>query len=829
MTELDLDLVNSEQAMLVLNSLPNVQILNGKSTKEDDDEEEYDNNYMSEQMEEIKEDKNLEEGSNYNSGNKNINSFNNNKDEKENSTMKNIEKSDKKISLGKDSEEMPINEKNINNVVDNPSCKSNKSNITNKSNMTNKSNTTNKSNKSNKNFNNFAFSKIDITNSELLSLLNDSYTDTNSNFIYYLKYLSDLIVSLKNPRYREAKTFYHDLYSQALLEIENKRTTYTKYYYLFQLITTKIKIIKNAFQEILPIILEKFPELKKDNTFSQIMTEFFSSIEDFKVTFETLHNHIKNDGNNSNNNIINDINNSNHNANNNSIENNKLNNKLKEKENTIKNLETTKKQLINSMKEMNNLYQKKIDDLEKENKIMTDKLLQKANVIGNNPTTITYNDSQTTITATEREKLKNLHQITSPIKENDEKSNSSNNYGKKTKTPNRKNIQTSNNTLENNNQDISYNNIYTAPTDLSHSYNKKKNVMSLKALKDFIAELYASKTLYDFKCMENGLPKETLEEHMYTFLNKKYGLKNLIIDFAKNVINGIKIYSKKDSEVLLFGKIMRNEQEEDARFILDKVIESINELLLIYIKNQNPLKSFNEVKKLFEIKKNSELFEEEWKGIIFSIYENKEAEEIQKKIEEFIYKKNENKKNEFINFYKNSRNNQNIFQNKLTRTEKFNMCIVEEDNKILFNDFIKIVLDNHIRFRDKQIKNFVTLFKEVDKNCDGIINEQEFSELVIKFKIFPKENVENEIFKFLEKIDVYDNQKFTFSDCVTFFTNEKIKDENGKEISILQKVCMNNNNIDNINNCHSESIIENNEEQMNKALNDFENGKDGNN
>ena len=139
------------------------------------------------------------------------------------------------------------------------------------------------------------------------------------------------------------------------------------------------------------------------------------------------------------------------------------------------------------------------------------------------------------------------------------------------------------------------------------------------------------------------------------------------------------------------------------------------------------------------------------------------------------------------------------------------------------------MLDNHIGFRDKQIKNFVTLFKEVDKNCDGIINEQEFSELVIKFKIFPKENVENEIFKFLEKIDVYDNQKFTFSDCVTFFTNEKIKDENGKEISILQKVCMNNNNIDNINNCHSESIIENNEEQMDKALNDFENGKDGNN
>ena len=44
---------------------------------------------------------------------------------------------------------------------------------------------------------------------------------------------------------------------------------------------------------------------------------------------------------------------------------------------------------------------------------------------------------------------------------------------------------------------------------------------------------------------------------------------------------------------------------------------------------------------------------------------------------------------------------------------------------------------------------------------------------------------ESEIFKFLEKFDAYDNQKFTFSDCVDFFSNEKIKDENGNDV-VLQ-------------------------------------------
>ena len=40
LTVLDLDLVDSNEAMIVLNNLPNVQMLNGKSTKDDDEEEE---------------------------------------------------------------------------------------------------------------------------------------------------------------------------------------------------------------------------------------------------------------------------------------------------------------------------------------------------------------------------------------------------------------------------------------------------------------------------------------------------------------------------------------------------------------------------------------------------------------------------------------------------------------------------------------------------------------------------------------------------------------------------------------------------------------------
>ena len=169
---------------------------------------------------------------------------------------------------------------------------------------------------------------------------------------------------------------------------------------------------------------------------------------------------------------------------------------------------------------------------------------------------------------------------------------------------------------------------------------------------------------------------------------------------------------------------------------------------------------------------------------------------------------------------------ENINNNKLTRIEKYNMLLVPEERNILYTDFIKIVLDNHIRFRDKQLMNFVKLFKSVDTDKDGIINEEEFTELIQKMKIFKEEEVENRIIQYLGKIDPFDNQKITFSECVSFFSNEIITDNdingNEKEISILEKVCFNTNLNGKINN-----EVNNNEINDNIPL--MESGIDSNN
>ena len=918
LTELDIDLIDSNEAMLVLNNLPNVQILNGRSTKDDDDEEEEENgdedlgeindienneesninnkysneisnrlNHLYPKMEEIEEYKNSENNSNYISDSNhrtkthdqgdnidiNENNENINNSETDNDISSNRDKDN--INNSKDKEKKATRNKNVLNDKEfNPKINSN--NEQNASNATsqNKPNTINSikkktlspsqdNNKSKNNdansikiekeresfydYNNSNLEKncnffIDITTDELNLLKGKKYNE-NSNIVPLIKNFYELINESKEPNIDIDKI--KSDYLEKLKSIENKKSDVSNYYYFYSLNKKKMKLIYNMYNELMKYIIQKNPELNKNNILKNLNDELFNTIKDTKNLISNLHKHIEsytyNSEKKNQSHLSNNKENININSNINYAE------ILKEKDKKISTLESIKEKLLKSMKEDSETYEKKISNLEAENKIMTEKILSKANTMFN--TTITM--EQGTILDTDKKKLETNISTISKMRTNNNNNDLINQINQTGK--NRSPIKlTETNTLENINT-INYLNTHTNGNILITNGNvERRQLISLKTLKDLINEIYISKENYDIKCEQYKIPKETLEEHMYTFLNKKYGLKNLIIEWAKNIIAGIKYYSKKDSIVLLFGKIMRNEQEEKARYIIQKLSESIEELLLYYIKRQNPLKLMDDIEKIFQQKKNSELLEEEWKGIIYTIYEKKEAEEIEKKVDAFINKEIERKKVEMLTKYKNSRlghqsnmnyitNNNSYYlntinsvnnmaynnsvsninnlnnsanysymntfgnmSNKLSRMEKYNLFYFTDEKNILYSSFMKIILDNHIRFRDKQLKNFVDLFKSVDTNRDGIINEDEFSELIQRMKIFKEDEIENVIFQYLEKSDPYDYQKFTFSECINFFSSEFIpdKDINGeeKEISVLEKVCFKENQDRNGNN-----------------------------
>ena len=507
------------------------------------------------------------------------------------------------------------------------------------------------------------------------------------------------------------------------------------------------------------------------------------------------------------------------------------------------------------------LFKLKYKRLEEENNVMTKKLMNINKEIEkknseDNIMNSTLNKENMTFNKNSPESKKQQSSISLKEVEKDSKiflsKNTNNSYYSLSNN--------GNNSIQNNNTSIRKNS-----DDKNQYFRPKNKILSLKIVKDIISEIYTSKATFDKKCIESGKPRETLEQHMYTFLNQKYGLKNLIIEWASSIIYAIKTYSNEDAEVYLFGKILRNELDEESRFILIKLQENISQLLEFYLKSKNPLKSQSEIQKSLNEKKNGILTEEEWKGIIFYLYNEDEGNILEKKIISFI-QKNKLKNNESIplntiseimqtnssgmntNYFQSGKSaryydNTNINNSttylethgpkKMTRREMFDLYQFTEDLHIFYKHFINVVGEYQIKLREKYLKNFVKLFRKHDTDLDGVLNENEFINL-IKDIPYCQNNLDEFIFKFLSIIDPFDNKVFIFNDCVSLLSLEIIEENiinNNKE----ENIDIINNNINNINNLDDEikdkdkNEVENgNKDNVNNSLNN-NNNKDENN
>lgn len=103
-------------------------------------------------------------------------------------------------------------------------------------------------------------------------------------------------------------------------------------------------------------------------------------------------------------------------------------------------------------------------------------------------------------------------------------------------------------------------------------------------------------------------------------------MKTLIIEWAAAIINGIKTYQKDDHDIALFGKILRNECDEEFRFIQQTVKETVIALLRALIKEKFPTKTESTLSMLLENilsgKNNMEMWQ--WKKIIEKMYDEED-------------------------------------------------------------------------------------------------------------------------------------------------------------------------------------------------------------
>ena len=315
-------------------------------------------------------------------------------------------------------------------------------------------------------------------------------------------------------------------------------------------------------------------------------------------------------------------------------------------------------------------------------------------------------------------------------------------------------------------------------------------ILTKKQMKDFINEIYDSKMEYDKVCTENHLKKESMEHYMYKFLNNKYGLKNLVIEWSSSIITGIKMYSSADSDINLFNKILKNKVEEGQKLVIMKLKSTIKELYDMYIKNKSRLNTnkgknkLNEAKienKLNSFNENILLNEDEWKNIIKSIYNEEEYQILIKYIINKISDKNDIDKKNYMNNLMSKKKSQVTREDfEFANRKKFPL-------KISYKEFVNILTGYQIVYREKYLSNLHKLFVRCDEESVGVLNEKGFKKLLNSIDFIQK--LGNEYMKkLLNKIDPHSYNNITFTEIVNLFSKEMIADEDGLTMNILDKL-----------------------------------------
>jgi len=276
--------------------------------------------------------------------------------------------------------------------------------------------------------------------------------------------------------------------------------------------------------------------------------------------------------------------------------------------------------------------------------------------------------------------------------------------------------------------------------------------MPLGQLKDTIFDIYQQKIKYDEKSVANCQAKETMEQYMYTYLNQVYGLKSLIIEASSGIIQGIKKYSIVDSDVALFGKILRNECDEGFRFVFAEIKAAMATVLKDKLKQKYKSKTEAELNKMVKEMQQTEITEKYWSAIIMKMYNEEHFHILSKRIKEKIEEKRKNMK---------------VEGKKVTR-EEINQMQSKQTNKIQYTDLQKIILDFQLAKHENYLKKFTTLFKEMDTRREGILKEAEFRQLINRMEI---PVTEKDIQRFLQRVDPYNNQKITYSECLALFSS----------------------------------------------------------
>jgi hypothetical protein len=223
----------------------------------------------------------------------------------------------------------------------------------------------------------------------------------------------------------------------------------------------------------------------------------------------------------------------------------------------------------------------------------------------------------------------------------------------------------------------------------------------LRQFREIMSSVYASKASHDQRCVDLQEPVETLEQHLYSFLTKRYGLKSVVQEWAQTLFRSIQKYASREVDVQVFGKILQNNLSESFSTVQDTLRATVNMLLRNGLQQRHQQRPQSEIDALWRARARSGVPLAECEEVVRYMYNNRDCA---------------------------------VVLNRLHTTMEMNTSSAEnvpaEPDLIKYRDFLQILLTFQMQLTEGFLTDFVQIFKMTDTDSDGILNGPQLEELI---------------------------------------------------------------------------------------------------
>ena len=250
---------------------------------------------------------------------------------------------------------------------------------------------------------------------------------------------------------------------------------------------------------------------------------------------------------------------------------------------------------------------------------------------------------------------------------------------------------------------------------------------TLKQLREVVEEIVAAKVANDARQARNKKPRETMREHVYTFLNHKFGVKAVIAEWAESIAAATERFSGVDCEMAVFDRITRNVLDEEYFQEQRMVADTVEELLKSYVRSKLGSGVSDETaREAFAKKKAGDLYDEEWLDMCRFMYGGREMAGVVVAVREA------QRANENASYDEELR--RLVEENRAVGTRRRPVADLEAEarrrsrKRLPYKDFVQTCLFHGLGAHEDALAPVVDALQRLGVLRDGFMSEAQFTE-----------------------------------------------------------------------------------------------------